>query len=133
MLRDSALVCARMRAITFLFGTLVFVTSGLAQSPGAQTTQGSSRYQPITAEGRLRWVSASTLDPPALVGGVFSAGWGTLLNVPNEYGPRWEGFGKRYGMRLTGLSVSNAMEAGFGALWGEAPRYVRVGQGQPLK
>jgi len=28
-------------------------------------------------------------------------------------------------MRLTGVSVSNAMEAGIGALWGEDPRYLR--------
>jgi hypothetical protein len=35
---------------------------------------------------------------------VISAGWETL-------------FGKRYGMRLTGVSVSNAMEASLGAIW----------------
>jgi len=28
-------------------------------------------------------------------------------------------------MRLSGVAVSNAMEAGIGALWGEDPRYVR--------
>ncbi len=35
-------------------------------------------------------------------------------------------------MRLTGISTGNAMEAGFGALWGEDPRYFRA-TGQPFK
>jgi hypothetical protein len=34
-------------------------------------------------------------------------------------------FGKRYGMRLTGVSVSTAMEASLGAIWGEDRRYAR--------
>ncbi len=55
-----------------------------------------------------------------------SAAWGTMLNTPHEYGPHWEGFGDRYGMRLTGVVTSNAMEAGIGALWGEDPRYFRA-------
>jgi len=57
---------------------------------------------------------------------VLSAGWGTLFNSPREYGTHWEGFGDRYGMRLTGIATSNAMEAGLGAIWGEDPRYVRA-------
>ena len=60
-----------------------------------------------------------------LVAGPFSAGLSTAFNRPNEYGPHWEGFGKRYGMRLTGISTGNAMEAGLGAIWGEDPRYFR--------
>ncbi len=59
--------------------------------------------------------------------GVLSAGWGTMLNSPEEYGPGWEGFGKRYGMRLTGVSSGNAMEASPGALLGEDPRFFRSG------
>ncbi len=55
--------------------------------------------------------------------GFFSAGIGTARDAPHEYGPHWEGFGKRYGMRLTGVSTGNLMEAGLGAVWGEDPRY----------
>jgi hypothetical protein len=61
-----------------------------------------------------------------------SAAFGTALNMPKEYGTHWEGFGKRYGMRLTGISTSNAIEAGLGALWEENPRYVRLGRGSVL-
>ncbi len=80
----------------------------------------------------MQWFAASTVGPPSLIGGTISAAWGTLFNAPKEYGPHWDGFGKRYGMRLTGVSVSNAMEAGLGSLWGEDPRYFRA-EGQPFK
>jgi hypothetical protein len=66
---------------------------------------------------------------------LFSSGWGTLWNQPREYGTHWQGFADRYGMRLTGLATSNAMEASLGAIWGEDPRYLRAsgeGVGQRL-
>ncbi len=87
---------------------------------------------PLTAEKRLEWFATNTVGPTSLAGGIVSAGWGTLFNQPREYGPHWEGFGKRYGMRLTGVSTQNAMEAGIGAIWGEDPRYPRAA-GQPFK
>jgi hypothetical protein len=58
-----------------------------------------------------------------LGGGIFSAAVGTALNRPKEYGPGWGGFGDRFGMRLTGISTGNAMEAAVGSFWGEDPRY----------
>ncbi|MGC2111856.1 MAG: hypothetical protein WA655_20230 [Candidatus Korobacteraceae bacterium] len=80
-------------------------------------------YHPITAEGRLGWFVRSTVGPRSLVAGLFSAGYGTATNRPSEYGTHWVGFGQRYGMRLTGVSTGNAIEAGLGAAWGEDPRY----------
>jgi hypothetical protein len=80
-------------------------------------------YQPITADGRLGWFTRSTIGPRSLLAGVFSAGIGTAANRPYEYGPHWDGFAKRYGMRLTGVSTGNAIEATLGAAWGEDPRY----------
>jgi len=81
--------------------------------------------RPLSGEARLRWVVKSTVGPKSLAAGLVSAGGGTALNRPPEYGPHWEGFAKRYGMRLTGIATSNALEAGLGAAWGEDPRYVR--------
>jgi len=86
---------------------------------------------PISAEGRLKWATVSTVGPASLTGGLFSSGLGTALNLPSEYGPHWEGFGKRYGMRLTGVATHNIIEAGLGAAWGEDPRYFRA-FGQPV-
>ena len=80
-------------------------------------------YHPITAKGRAGWFVRSTVFPKSLVGGLFSAGIGTATNSPHEYGPGWSGFGQRYGMRLTGVSTGNAIEATLGSAWGEDPRY----------
>jgi len=88
-------------------------------------------YEPITGMGRVAWFAKSTLGPQSLTAGLFSAGFGTALNRPVEYGPHWDGFADRYGIRLTGIATGNAMEAGLGAIWGEDPRYFRA-EGQPF-
>lgn len=125
------------RNVSF-FCALIFVPPSFAQekpeNPRAATAPVlpvDQTYQRISAEGRLRWFSKSTVGLESLAGGVISSAWGTGFNNPREYGPGWEGFGKRYGMRLTGVSTGNAMEAGIGALWGEDPRYFRAA-GQPF-
>jgi len=84
---------------------------------------GAFQYHPITPEERVSWFLYSTGGPKSLTGGLFSAAIGTAYNNPREYGPHWEGFAKRYGMRLTGVSTGNAIQASVGALWGEDPRY----------
>lgn len=90
-----------------------------------------SLYVPITPKQRTEWFFIHTVGPQSLLVGLVSAGYGTARDKPVEYGPHWEGFGKRYGMRLTGISTGNAMEATFGSLWGEDPRYFRT-SGQPF-
>ena len=88
--------------------------------------------QPITRQQRLKWFVRSTIGPESLTAGLFTAGFGTGMNRPREYGPHWEGYGKRYGMRFTGIATGNAMEAALGSLWGEDPRYFRA-TGQSVK
>ena len=83
-------------------------------------------YTPVTAHQRLAWFANSTLGARALTAGAFAAGFGTARDAPHEYGPHWQGLGERCGMRLTGVSTGNAMEASLGAFWGEDPRYFRV-------
>jgi len=83
-------------------------------------------YAPIRLRQRLRWFITNTIGPPHLVAGLFTAGFGTAVDRPEEYGPHWGGFADRYGMRMTGIVTGNAMEASIGALWGEDPRYFRV-------
>jgi len=114
----------------FFFAPAV-LAFGQTASVGSLGISSSETPQPITAKERVRWVVENSVGPASLAAGLFSAGWGTMFNVPQEYGPHWEGFGKRYGMRLTGIATSNVMEAGLGALWGEDPRYVRA-EGAPF-
>ena len=93
-------------------------------------------YKAITAEGRFTWFVRSTVGLRSLSAGLISAGYGTATNKPHEYGTHWEGFGQRYGMRLTGVSTGNAIEATLGSVWGEDPRYfhtVHVPFGERVK
>ncbi len=85
--------------------------------------QSPADYHPITGKGRLEWFTRATVGPRSLTAGLFTAGFGTAINSPHEYGTHWDGFGQRYGMRLTGISTGNAIEASLGAAWGEDPRY----------
>jgi hypothetical protein len=108
---------------------LVLTASATAQrlnQPANAFANGSASYQPITGRQRLNWAFKSTVGPESLTAGLFSAGFGTAINRPREYGPHWEGYGKRYGMRFTGIATGNLMEASVGSLWGEDPRYFRA-------
>ena len=101
--------------------------------PAPIVPQQAQSYVPITPKQRLIWFVRSTGGVESLLlAGPISAGWGTAFHHPPEYNTSWEGFAQRYGMRLTGVSTGNAMEATLGAIWGEDPRYFRT-EGQPFK
>ena len=85
----------------------------------------SVSYQSMTGKERLRWAVKGTIGGQSLGIGLLTAGQATARNDPHEYGTHWDGFGKRYGVRLTSVATEHAMEAGLGALWGEDPRYFR--------
>src|SRR5438128_12657658 len=111
--------CLRVARL-FLLVSCSVAAWGQQNQPGKISVVGGTvpHYQAITGKERLNWFVFGTVGPQSLAGGVISSAWGTLFNKPTEYGPHWEGFGKRYAMRLSGVSTGNAIEAGFGALWG---------------
>ncbi len=117
------------RAVTAFL--LILSSSAIAapQSDSQPTAIPVVQERPLDREARLRWFVNSTVGPKSLGAGVISAAWGTGLNNPEEYGPHWDGSAKRYGMRLTGVAASNAIEAGLGSAWGEDPRYPAAGGG----
>lgn len=138
---NSAFVAAGRQLAFFLCISFLFLKPMTAQNAPASSGDNEGKtavihegyihavprtpadYKAITAEGRFFWFVRSTVGPRSLVAGLFSAGYGTAVNNPHEYGTHWVGFGQRYGMRLTGVSTGNAIEASVGALWGEDPRY----------
>ena len=92
-------------------------------------TEPIPHYKPATQQDKMRWFVSSTVSPSRLfIVGPISSAWGTMRDVPTEYGTHWDGFGKRNGMRLTGVATGNLIEAGLGSIWGEDPRYFRSGQ-----
>jgi hypothetical protein len=80
-----------VRLLSYIGVFLLFVRASVGQTAGTPPivsgNVGTSSSQAITSEGRLKWFIASTVGPPSLVAGTISAGWGTLLNSPHEYGP----------------------------------------------
>jgi hypothetical protein len=102
-----------------------------AALPSAPSMSMQDDYRPVTPKQRWTWFVRSTIGPESLGSGLLTSGLGTAMNSPREYGGSWEGFGKRYGMRLTGVSTGNAIEAGLGEIWGEDPRYFRA-DGEPF-
>lgn len=87
-------------------------------------------YTPITANERVQWYLRGT-GMSAIGGSVFSAAWSTAWRSPREYPETWGGFGKRYALSISGIAISNGVEAGLGAAWGEDPTYYR--KGGPLR
>src|SRR5579872_1303024 len=84
-------------------------------------------YVPITPAQRLDWIVGGTIGPRSLGVGVIASAWQTAWNTPEEWGQTWSGAGRRYLAREADVAISNTMEAGFGALWGEDPRYIPSG------
>lgn len=107
-----------------LIGLLLTGSSLFSQQAATYGIPAVSNFKLITGKERAKWFVRSTVGLESILGaGTISAAWGTMRNNPVEYGPHWEGFGKRYGMRLTGVSTGNAIEAAAGAMWKEDPRY----------
>jgi hypothetical protein len=90
-------------------------------------------YTEVTAWQRLGWFDQKTFGISNLGGSLPGAAWLTFLDRPHEAGPHWEGFAERYGVSVSTNAVSNAMEAGLGAAWGEDPRYARAAAGSSFK
>jgi hypothetical protein len=86
-------------------------------------------YRPATIADRIDWTVEGTIGVRSLtVVGPLGAAFLTATNSPSEWGRSWSGFGKRYAEREADVAISNTIEAGVGALWGEEPRYIPSGR-----
>jgi hypothetical protein len=113
------------------------VTLSPGASPAVATQQDVSQvdtagqpfvYVPPNASDRFKWTVGGTVGASSLAAGIFVSSWNTAWNTPSEWGASWSGFGKRFGSREAQMTISNAIEAGIGAAWGEDPRYLRSGR-----
>ena len=115
---------------------ILFIALGLSRQAGAQAAtadpQPPAPYTPITNAGRLHWIVDGTVGPKSLGVGVLSSTWSTAWNTPEEWGRTAGGWGKRYAERELDVTLSNTLEAGLGAIWGEDPRYIPARRG-PLR
>jgi hypothetical protein len=128
-LRRFARACGFAVLATFAIAGTVCAQADKPDTPQPSATSipAGSAYTPIDGRQRVEWFFLETVGPQSLLTGLFTAAVGTARNKPREYGPHWEGFAKRYGIRFTGIATSNLMEDGLGAVIGEDPRYPRIG------
>lgn len=110
-----------MRILPIVF----LLISGGTDKPSNLAIPSADNLAPVTGRGRLAWAVKSTIGPPSLLADALAAGWRQAFNRPPEFGRGIDGYGKRYGMRLSTIGTSNLMEAGLGAIWDEDPRYHR--------
>jgi len=79
---------------------------------------------PIDGQQRVNWIVSGSIGPGSLGVGAFASVCQTGWNTPHEWGRTWSGLGKRYLAREADVTISNSIEAGLGAIWGEDPRYI---------
>ena len=78
---------------------------------------------------RIDWIVDGTVGRRSLtVVGPLATVWQTGFNSPEEWGRGASGIARRYAQREADVAISNTIEAGLGALWGEEPRYIRSGR-----
>jgi hypothetical protein len=85
-------------------------------------------YVPISKTERLVWIVGGTVGPSSLGVGFLAAGLQPGFKLPRDWGWTWHGYGRRYAEREADVAISNTIEAGLGALWGEEPRYIPSGR-----
>jgi hypothetical protein len=99
----------------------------VAQASSAPLT--AATYTPITGEQRVDWIVDGTIGRRSLtIVGPLATAWLTAFNSPEEWGRGISGIAKRYAQREADVAISNTIEAGLGALWGEDPRYISSGR-----
>lgn len=100
-----------------------------APAQTATPTLTADAYVPITGEQRVFWIVDGTIGRRSLtIVGPLATAWLTAFNTPEEWGRGPSGIAKRYGQREADVAISNTIEAGLGALWGEDPRYIASGR-----
>jgi hypothetical protein len=110
---------------------LVICPSGVARCQPADTAAPptADAYVPITGTQRIEWTVDGTIGRRSLtLIGPLATAWQTGFNSPEEWGRGAPGIAKRYAQREADVAISNTIEAGLGALWGEEPRYIRSGR-----
>jgi hypothetical protein len=109
--------------------SVIAPASGVCQPPAPDPPLTASSYVPITGAQRADWIVDGTIGRKSLfVVGPLATVWQTGFNTPEEWGRGVSGIAKRYAQREADVAISNSIEAGLGALWGEDPRYIPSGR-----
>lgn len=118
----------RARHAAFAVLLLACASPAWCQQP-ADETPTADKYLPITAAQRTDWIVDGVIGRQSLtIVGPLATVWQTAFNTPEEWGRGPSGIAKRYFQREADVAISNGIEGGLGALWGEDPRYIHSGR-----
>jgi len=82
-------------SVTTFFAIAVFAMPIGAQTTGSQSSTNQPYVRPDKETREKRYL-LSMFGPFAIGGDVLAAGINTAANTPREWGPYWNGFGKRF-------------------------------------
>jgi len=103
--------------------------AALCQAAAVDPPVTAETYVPVTPAQRVDWIVDGTIGKRSLtVVGPLATAWQTAFNTPEEWGRGFSGIARRYAQREADVAISNTIEAGLGALWGEDPRYIPSGR-----
>lgn len=88
----------------------------------------ATAYDPIDPGQRAAWIVDGSIGRRSVAVGVLSTVWQTAWDTPPEWHRSWSGIALRYAEREADVTISNTLEAGLGAIWGEEPRYIPSGR-----
>ena len=119
-----------MRAILCSLAFFVLTpATALCQTAAVDPPVTAETYVPVTPAQRMDWIVDGTIGKRSLtVVGPLATAWQTAFNTPEEWGRGFSGIARRYAQREADVAISNTIEAGLGALWGEDPRYIPSGR-----
>jgi hypothetical protein len=131
---------SRHVVLSFLAVALIFSTPRAAFCQAAANVEAAEQtpatpslnadaYVPITTAQRVDWIVDGAIGRRSLFAvGPLATIWQTGFNTPSEWGQGAVGIAKRYAEREADVAISDTIEAGLGAPWGEDPRYVPSGR-----
>jgi hypothetical protein len=111
--------------LLLLISTVALGTEGIEGQALTGANPPVLHAKPFPFKDRMKWAAVTAISPRRFAGYTFSSAIATGTNEPPEYGPHWEGFGKRIGLRMSTGATGLFLEAAVGSLWDEDPRYHR--------
>lgn len=88
-----------------------------------QSTAASVPETPMTIRKRIGYYLRSTYGPAGLLGPGAGAMWSQWRSVPEEWGPSWPGFGRRFASGYGRQMIANTIALGVAAADHEIPYY----------
>ena len=117
-----------MRSVAALALVVVLVPATVAAQAGQGAEPGTDPYTPPTGGDRIGWVVGGNTSPLALAVVALDSAWATVDNSPREWHGGVGGLSRRFADEEATGVISMSIESGLGSVWGEDPRYARLGR-----